>query len=183
MSSRPTRVVFPGIVFFTLTLIVQQQAFAQGAAQSAPPRRVSVVITQVKPDMVDAFQALVRSESIPAEKKAGVAWRATFRPVFGELNTFVTVRPVTSYAQFDGPGTFQRALGEQGANRLLSRVRAMTLSQRGSGAGAENQSGAQQHHREAGKHGDASGAGSFVQHSAATYEQVSLSPRPPAAGR
>jgi hypothetical protein len=91
---------------------------------------VSVTITQVKPDMIAAYQALLKAEGIPAEKKAGVAWRATYRPVFGELNTFVTVRPVTNYAQYDSPSPFTKVLGQEAASRYLARVQAMTTSQR-----------------------------------------------------
>ena len=97
---------------------------------SQPPQRISITIAQVKPDALDAHIALVKNEGIPAEKKAGVPWRITYRPVFGEPYTFVTVRPVANFAQYDQPPALTRALGAEGAQKFLAKVRAGIVSQR-----------------------------------------------------
>ena len=91
--------------------------FAQ-AAQDAPPQRIQVTITQLKPDMQLTWDDLVKNELLPVQKKANVPWRQTYaNGPFGQGFTRVVVTPVANYAQFDLPGLFQRAAtAEAGAN-------------------------------------------------------------------
>jgi hypothetical protein len=72
-------------------------------ATVAQPTRFRVQVTQVKPDMVQQWQNLIRTEAIPAQKRAGMLWRHTFADggPFGSSGTFVTVQPVANFAQFD----------------------------------------------------------------------------------
>jgi hypothetical protein len=64
---------------------------AVGHAQAQPrPQFISVQAGQVKPEMVDAFQNLIKTEQVPALKKAGVPWRWVFTAApFGQGFTFV----------------------------------------------------------------------------------------------
>jgi hypothetical protein len=87
-------------------------------------------MVQVKPEGFDSYIALVKNEGIPAEKKANLAWRATYRPVFGEPYTFVVVRPVASMAQFDQPSALIRGLGPDAAAKYTARLRPNVLSER-----------------------------------------------------
>jgi hypothetical protein len=104
---------------------------AQGSSATQPaPQRVRVETTVVKPEMIDAWQQLVRTEAIPAQKKAGVSYRFTFAaggPV-GPGFTYITVTPVANFAQFDQGSAIQRALGEQGAAKYNAKVRPMLVS-------------------------------------------------------
>lgn len=78
--------------------------------------------------MIDAYHALVRDELVPAQKKAGLPWRATYRPAsYGDAFTFVAVLPVANYAQFDQPNPVQKALGDRAA-KFNQRLRQMILS-------------------------------------------------------
>jgi hypothetical protein len=97
---------------------------AQGTPTTQAPVRHRVQITQVKPDMVQRWQELIRTEAIPAQKKAGIPWRHTFASggPFGQGSTFVTVQPVTNYAQFDQPNAIQRALGPESAAKYNARI-------------------------------------------------------------
>jgi hypothetical protein len=101
-------------------------ANAQGAAVAAQPApvRLRVQVTEVKPDMVQRWQELTRTEAIPAQKKAGLAWRHTFAAggPFGPGSTFVTVQPVTNYAQFDQGSAITRGLGADGAAKLNAKL-------------------------------------------------------------
>jgi hypothetical protein len=101
-----------------------------GAAAQQAPQRTSVQVVQVKPDMVGTYQDLIKNELIPALKKAGIAYRWTFAngPVGGQGFTFTAVQPVTSFAQYDQPAPFVRAMGEAGAANYNAKLRATLVS-------------------------------------------------------
>lgn len=99
------------------------------AAGGPPPARTLVTTTQVKPDMVDAYVALIQKEAIPALKKTGLAWRWTFAsgPV-GPGFTFVTAQPIQNYAQFDKGPRLREALGPEGLAQYNAKLRPMLVS-------------------------------------------------------
>jgi hypothetical protein len=101
--------------------------FAQGqrgGGPQPPPVRVRIQQAQLKPEMVDTFQDLIKNEVVPALKKAGVPWQWTFtNGIVGQGFTFIVVTPVTSYAQFDQPGPLQQALGPAGAATFGKKLR------------------------------------------------------------
>ncbi|MGQ0736767.1 MAG: hypothetical protein ACT4QD_24330 [Acidobacteriota bacterium] len=130
---RITRIVvgvFVGVaiaVSFGWTVSGRAGAADQGAgAQGPPPLRFSVATTQVKPDLLQAYQDLIRTELVPAVKKAGIAWRWVFAntPMGGQGFTFVTVTPITNYAQFDQPNPLQAAMGADALARYNAKIRA-----------------------------------------------------------
>ena len=94
----------------------EKPASAQAGA-AAPPQRVAVTTTQVKPDMVATWRDLIQKEAVPAFKKAGIPWRWVFTsgPLGGQAFTFTTVTPVANFAQYDQPPAIQRTLGPDGA--------------------------------------------------------------------
>jgi hypothetical protein len=98
-------------------------AMAQAGA-AAPPQRVAVTTTQVKPDMVATWRDLIQKEAVPAFKKAGVPWRWVFSsgPLGGQAFTFTTVTPVANFAQYDQPPAIQRAMGPEGAAKYNARL-------------------------------------------------------------
>jgi hypothetical protein len=120
-----------GIAALALAAGLSATTLAQTATQPPPPVRVLVSTTHVKPEMVDTYQNLIRSETVPANKKAGVPWRWVFTsgPLSGDGFTFVTVIPVTGYAMFDQPNAVTRALGPEGAAKYDAKLRPMLLSQ------------------------------------------------------
>jgi hypothetical protein len=103
---------------------------AQAGAQAPPAVRVLVTTTQLKPDMVDTWQTIQRTEVVPATKKGGGTWRWVFTsgPLGGQGFTFVTVVPITNYAQFDGQNAVQRALGPDGVAKLNAKQRPAIVS-------------------------------------------------------
>jgi hypothetical protein len=100
------------------------------AAQEAPPVRIQVQVTQVKPDMVGTYQDLIKNELIPGLKKAGIAYRWTFAEApAGQGFTFISVQPITNYAQFDQPGALGRAIGADGVANYNAKLRPTLMSQ------------------------------------------------------
>lgn len=113
-----------GIVLLAgLASISERSVSAQGGP-AAPPQRVSVTTTQVKPDMVATWRELIQKEAVPAFKKAGVPWRWVFSggPLGGQAFTFTTVMPVASFAQYDQPPAIQKAMGPEGAAKYNAKL-------------------------------------------------------------
>jgi hypothetical protein len=80
-------------------------------------------VTQVRPDMAAAYQDVIKNEVIPALKKAGQPWQWMFATgAVGVGGTFVTVRPIANYAEFDQPGMLQKALGAEGAAKVAAKI-------------------------------------------------------------
>lgn len=98
---------------------------AQAGGQAPPTRttRLLVTVTRVKPEMLEQWLALQENEVVPALKKAGVGQRAVYQTLLGETAEFVSVRPLESFAEFNGPSPLERALGAQKAADLLGKLR------------------------------------------------------------
>ena len=89
-----------------------------------------IVVTDVKPDMLYDWLSLQQTEVLPALKKAGVRTQTVYSSgVFGRAGEYVTVQPLPSMADFDGPNPLVRVLGQPGAARLNERTRRYVNSQ------------------------------------------------------
>ena len=100
-----------------------------GHARAQPQRnegitRLQIVTFRVKPDKIETFLALERSEVVPALKKAGVKSRQVYRTVVGESNEFQVRTPVAGFEIYDEPGALERALGAAKAADLRDRLNA-----------------------------------------------------------
>ncbi len=96
---------------------------------TTPPQRFAVQIAQVKPDMLLAYEELMRTEAVPAYKKAGVPWRWMLANMLaGPGFVRVSVLPVTSFAQYDQQNPLTRALGADGAARYNAKLRTMIVT-------------------------------------------------------
>ncbi len=95
-------------------------------AQEGGPGNTRLLVTQVrvKPAMIDTWRTLERDQVVPALKKAGVKQYTVFETLVGDQTEFVIVRPLPSFAEFDGPDLLEKALGARGAATLNSRLRA-----------------------------------------------------------
>jgi hypothetical protein len=101
------------------------------AGQQPPPIRMRLQVTQVRPDMAGAYQDVIKNEVIPALKKAGQPWQWMFTTgAVGQGGTFVTVRPIANYAEFDQPGMLQKALGPDGAAKVVAKITPTVLGNR-----------------------------------------------------
>jgi hypothetical protein len=100
------------------------------AAQQAPPQRIQVTTTQLKPDMVAIWENLVRTELIPAQKKINLPWRHTFaNGPFGNGFTRVAITPVVNYAQYDQPTPITRAVNAAAAAAYAAKINTTIQSQ------------------------------------------------------
>jgi hypothetical protein len=130
--SRKLGLSFAAAVLLAIATSWSAVSFAQGQGapgQQAPPQRIRIQITQVKPDMVDAYQNIIKSELIPGLKKAGLPWLWTYAtgPI-GQGFTFINAQPITGYAQYDQPGTLQKALGPDGVAKYNAKLRPTLVS-------------------------------------------------------
>lgn len=83
---------------------------------------------QVKPEMWTEYRDLERDEVIPALRKAGVRYRASWRTAeFGSTYEVVLVRPVADFGEYDTGDSFSKALPPREAERLRERLRRCLL--------------------------------------------------------
>jgi len=100
-------------------------AQVEGAAIST---RMLVTTDRVIPAKRDRWIELQQNGVIPALKRAGVAERTVYEKVIGESTEFVIVRPLPSFAEFDGPGPIESALGAARAALLEQQLHNCTDS-------------------------------------------------------
>jgi hypothetical protein len=98
------------------------------AAQQAQTTRLIVEIVQLKPDMQDEWRAMQQNEVNPALKKQGITTRTVLETLFGDRPEYVTIRPLPSFAELDGTGLLQQALGERAADALIARLQATAVA-------------------------------------------------------
>lgn len=97
-------------------------------AQSTPaPEWSLVTITTIKPDTRSDYEAW-QKEITAAYKKAEVPSRAVLQTVMGNLLEYVSVSPLTHFANMDGPSPIERALGKEDAAGLMRKGSAYVTS-------------------------------------------------------
>jgi hypothetical protein len=117
-----------GFVKFGLALLfLLTGPVSPGVAQTGTTRLL-VTVSHIKPDRLDEWLALQTNEVVPALKAAGVAERVVYQQLIGDMTSFVSVRPLPSFAEFDGEGLLQKALGVGKAADLTARLRDCTIS-------------------------------------------------------
>jgi hypothetical protein len=101
----------------------------QCLAQTATPSYSRVAITHVKPDMLNEWLDLEKTEVVPALKKAGQKTRTVYvTSLFGNAYEYVVITPFAKYADFDGDSPMVKALGQPAAARLGEKLRKCTVS-------------------------------------------------------
>jgi hypothetical protein len=111
----------------------QQTTPQTPAAKQAGPQFVMLRIVDVKPEMVSEFIALQKSETIPGLQKAGVEWRDAWRSAaVGSPFTIAFITPLKSFAELDGEGPMQKALGQEGFRAYLQKVAKLAVGTRAS---------------------------------------------------
>jgi hypothetical protein len=94
----------------------------------APTTRLLVTERELKPERIDEWLDRQRREVVPALRQAGVSERVVYQAVIGETTTFVEVRSLPTFAEFDGPGPLTEALGVAAAARLEAQLRDCLIS-------------------------------------------------------
>ena len=108
------------LVVCAVSIVPVAQTPKPAAAES---QMLLVSVATVNPGMGPEYVDLQVKEVIPAQKKAGGLGRQAFSSgIGGPAGEFVYLTPISSFAQFDGPGPLIKALGEQGAAALNAKV-------------------------------------------------------------
>jgi hypothetical protein len=114
----------------TLALVASITVVGSGLADAQPATtRMLVTVSRLKPDRVDEWLSLQAREVVPALKRAGVSTRVVYETVIGERAEFVSVRPLPSFAEFNGPAPLERALGAEKAEQLIAKLRDCLVSE------------------------------------------------------
>lgn len=124
-TSRPKK----SIVFAAGLILLAFASTTMGLAQSTPAPQLSVIVTEVKPDMQNDWLDLQKNEVNPALKKAGIASRAVTGTLLGNTYEYVSISPLPKLAEFDERNPIIRALGPEAGTRLLAKLRKCTDSQ------------------------------------------------------
>jgi hypothetical protein len=122
---------FGNVCPFAGTLLLLAGAAPHATAQNETPQAPQwsvVMFSTVKPEARQDFEAF-QKEITAAYKKANVPSRAVLQTVFGDLNQFISVTPLSKFAAMDGDGPLERALGAEGAAKLRRRGAAYVTSQ------------------------------------------------------
>ena len=125
MMHRPRILMAILVAIFTLAL--QPMAVAQ---QPPADRNISVLFVSVKPDMLDEWTDLVKNEVLPAYKKAGIPSVMAMQTALGNGSEFQFVTPLEKMSMLDLPPVLDRALGKEGAARLMAKLRKCTFFSR-----------------------------------------------------
>jgi hypothetical protein len=99
-----------------------------GAQAQQDTTRILVAVAHLKPEKVTEWRSLQQKEVIPALKKAGITTRTVLETMFGDRPEFITVRPLASFAEFDGTGALEKAIGAKAAAELGAKIQACEIS-------------------------------------------------------
>jgi hypothetical protein len=92
------------------------------------PKMIRVLVTQVRADKYDAYLDLFKSDILPAAQKAGLKDYNFAKTRYGAPNTQVTsVAGMSAWADFDGGFGVEKALGKEGYQNLLNKVRPLIV--------------------------------------------------------
>jgi hypothetical protein len=90
---------------------------------------IRVVVTQVRPDKLGDYLALVKSDILPAVKKSGAKDYSIARGQFGEPSTTViSVLGLNNWADLDGGLGVEKALGKEGFQSFLLKMAPLIVS-------------------------------------------------------
>jgi hypothetical protein len=92
------------------------------------PNMIRVLRTRVRPDKVNEYMALMKSEVLPAMKKSGANGYTLSQVRYGGPNTeFISVSGLDKWADLDGGLRIQKAMGEEGYQRFLGKLRPLIV--------------------------------------------------------
>jgi hypothetical protein len=100
-------------------------------ASAEMPKMVRVLWSTVKPDRLNDYMDMVKSDIVPAMKKAGVKFYMTTRVRYGgATNVFVSAQGIDSWADLDKPSPLVQSLGQDGYRKVMDkRAQMITASE------------------------------------------------------
>lgn len=120
-------------VFLFAAVILTAIAFPTGtlAQKDMPtgPHWMEVTKVTVRPEKVGEFRNFVKNEFNPALVKGGVKLQYTWSTaMFGEAFVYYFVTPIEKFADFDGEGPIEKALGKDAVGPFFARAGALVSS-------------------------------------------------------
>jgi hypothetical protein len=92
------------------------------------PKMIRVLQTRVRPDKVNEYLALWKSEVLPAAKKSGLTVFSLAQVRYGGPSTeFVSLAGLNSWADLDGGFGVEKAMGKEGYQSFLTRIRPLII--------------------------------------------------------
>jgi hypothetical protein len=96
---------------------------------SGVPKMVRTLRTRVRPDKVNEYLALIKSDVFPAAKKAELKSYSIAQVRYGApTSEFLSVAGLNNWAQLDERSGIQKAMGEEGYQRFLAKLRPLVLA-------------------------------------------------------
>lgn len=93
------------------------------------PKMIRVLVTDVRPDKFGDYLDLMKNEILPAIKKSGVKDYTFATRQFGAPNTeVISVAGLNSWADLEGGFGAEKALGKEGYQALVAKVRPLITS-------------------------------------------------------
>jgi hypothetical protein len=88
------------------------------------PKMIRVLTTDVRPEHINEYLALVKSDILPAAQKAGLKLYEFSATRYGASSTQVTsIVPMDSWSELDQPWGVEKALGKDGYEALRAKIR------------------------------------------------------------
>jgi hypothetical protein len=92
-----------------------------------PPPWVQLVRVRVKPGSTDGFSAVVKTDLVPALKKAGVKTFSGRRSVFGgNPNDFLFALGFEKWAELDSPFSLPKIMGKEAFDKMEDKLNQMS---------------------------------------------------------
>jgi hypothetical protein len=96
-----------------------------------PPAMIRRLSSQVRPDKVDAYIALLKSDLFPAVKKSGLKSFNIAQVRYGRMNTeFASVAGIAKYEDLDGQSPVVNAMGDTAYQAFLAKLRPLIYETR-----------------------------------------------------
>jgi quinol monooxygenase YgiN len=90
------------------------------------PKTIRMLRARVKPDQVTNYVNLIKTEALPAMKKAGATVYTVSRARYGRPgNEFASVTAIENWAALDSTSPMVQAMGEAGYQKYLAKVMPM----------------------------------------------------------
>ena len=92
------------------------------------PKMIRVLTTEVRPDKIKEYFALVKSDILPAYQKSGSKLYQFSETIYGGSNTEVTsIVGMENWAELDGGFGLEKSLGKEGYEALRAKVRPLIV--------------------------------------------------------
>lgn len=105
------------------TIVVTRPDLGFGTRPNGPPKLALLTIVNAASGRGLDFEALLKSDVVPALKKGGVGYYSVVQVVFGDdANKYMTLMLVNDYAEIAKGSPLERALGPEGMTKLTQKA-------------------------------------------------------------